>query len=86
MKKKKIMFKVLFESKKAVGIEFSKLKKTFKAFATKGVILSAGTIGTPQILMLSGIGPKKHLEELKVTRIMNKVSKIHKPFQQLILY
>ena len=32
----------------------------------KEVILSAGTIGSPQILLLSGVGPKDDLEKLKV--------------------
>ncbi|XP_076651704.1 glucose dehydrogenase [FAD, quinone] isoform X2 [Halictus rubicundus] len=58
--------KVLMESKKAVGVQFMTQKKVFKAIAKRGVILSAGAIGTPKILMLSGVGPKKHLEDLKI--------------------
>ncbi|KAL4256659.1 GMC oxidoreductase family protein [Pleurotus pulmonarius] len=39
--------------------------------AEKEVILSAGSIGTPQLLMLSGIGDKKSLEQRKIETIVN---------------
>ncbi|KAG6800724.1 glucose dehydrogenase [Apis mellifera caucasica] len=61
--------KVLMESNRAVGVQFVALNKKFKAFAKESVILSAGAIGSPKILMLSGFGPKKHLEDLKINVI-----------------
>ncbi|XP_011499717.1 PREDICTED: glucose dehydrogenase [FAD, quinone]-like, partial [Ceratosolen solmsi marchali] len=55
--------KILFKSKKAVGVEFLRNNQIYRVFAKSGVILCAGTIGTPKLLMLSGIGPKQNLEK-----------------------
>ncbi|KAK4887892.1 hypothetical protein RN001_004163 [Aquatica leii] len=51
-------------SKKALGVTFSYNETLYSVRANKEVILSAGVVGSPQILMLSGIGPKKHLDTL----------------------
>ena len=53
--------KILFEGKKAVGVEYSKKGKTFSVKANAEVILSAGAINSPQILMNSGIGDSSEL-------------------------
>jgi len=59
------------QTKKTVGVEFIKKGKTRLVFAKKEVILSAGPINSPQLLMLSGIGPEDHLKNLGVPVIQN---------------
>ena len=55
--------KVLFEGKKAVGVEYSKKGKNFSVKVNKEVILSAGALNSPQILMNSGIGDSVELSK-----------------------
>ncbi|KAI0763482.1 hypothetical protein BD413DRAFT_643062 [Trametes elegans] len=43
--------------------DFRKAGKTYNARARREVVLCSGALGSPQILFLSGIGPKAHLEE-----------------------
>ncbi|KAG5897961.1 hypothetical protein JTB14_013535 [Gonioctena quinquepunctata] len=54
------------KSKLVTSVVFSHDNKTHIARVEKEVIVSAGAIASPQILMLSGIGPKKHLEDLGI--------------------
>jgi choline dehydrogenase-like flavoprotein len=58
--------KVVLENKKAVGVNFIQDGRKRYVKARKEIILSAGAINTPQILMLSGFGPKEHLEKLGI--------------------
>ncbi|XP_066248457.1 glucose dehydrogenase [FAD, quinone]-like [Euwallacea similis] len=64
----KIILKYGFEAK---GVQYIFLGKKYRAFAKKAVILSAGVIGSPKILMLSGIGPKNHLNSLGIPLVAN---------------
>ncbi|XP_063908402.1 glucose dehydrogenase [FAD, quinone]-like [Zophobas morio] len=57
------------QSKKAKGVEFVTRNKKFHVRATKEVIVSAGAINTPQLLMLSGVGPKDDLRKLEIPLI-----------------
>lgn len=54
------------EHKRAYGVVYIRNGKVRTAYAKKEVIVSGGTINSPKLLMLSGIGPKKHLEDLHI--------------------
>ena len=55
-------------------ISFLFVAKPCFVYATKEIILSAGSIGTPQILLLSGIGPYEELTALHIPTIFNNPS------------
>jgi len=57
------VIRVIFDNKKAVGIELERFGRKEIITTNKEIILSAGTIGTPQILMLSGVGDAKELSQ-----------------------
>ncbi|AXT36248.1 sorbosone dehydrogenase [Phaeobacter sp. LSS9] len=54
--------RIEFEGKKAVGVRVSQAGRSQSIKCSKEVILSAGAIASPKILMLSGIGPAKALQ------------------------
>jgi choline dehydrogenase len=58
--------RVLFESGRAVGIEYVQKKQTIKARARREVILSGGAVHTPQLLMLSGVGDAEVLKRFDI--------------------
>jgi len=55
--------RVLFEGRRAVGVEYRRKGVSGRIRADSEVILSAGAVASPQLLMLSGIGPAAHLRE-----------------------
>ncbi|KZT29819.1 GMC oxidoreductase [Neolentinus lepideus HHB14362 ss-1] len=61
----RIVLETIDRETRAVGVELAKIEKgpRFVARACKQVVLSAGAIHTPQILMLSGIGPAEQLKQ-----------------------
>jgi choline dehydrogenase len=59
--------KIEIENDTATGVSFLQGKNVVSIKANKEVIMSAGAFGTPQILQLSGIGPKAELEKLSIT-------------------
>lgn len=60
--------KVIFdkESRRALGVEFIRDGVKQAVYAKREVILSAGAINSPHLLMLSGIGPRADLEKVGI--------------------
>jgi choline dehydrogenase len=56
--------RILFEGKRAVGVEYRYNGELKQARAGREVILSGGSINSPQLLLLSGVGPAQHLAEM----------------------
>ena len=63
--------RVLIENGRAVGVEYSKDGQLHQARAKREVILSGGVYNSPQLLMLSGIGPAEQLHEHGIVPIVD---------------
>lgn len=61
--------KVLFDGKRAIGVEYGMKGQRFQIYCNKEVILSAGAFGTPQVLLLSGVGPKQELDKHGIDQV-----------------
>ena len=63
---------ITVSDKKVTGVKYSKKGRNFEVRANIGVVMAAGSIKTPHILMLSGIGPSDHLKDFGIeTKIDN---------------
>ncbi len=58
--------KILFDGNRAKGIQYSQQGKSKKVLGHKEIILSAGAIGSPQILQISGVGDQEKLQQLGI--------------------
>lgn len=58
--------RILLEGTRAVGVEYRHRGELVRARASREVVLASGAIGSPQLLMLSGLGPAAHLRELQI--------------------
>jgi choline dehydrogenase len=61
------VLKIRIEQGRAVGVEYEQGGQKRYAAADRGVVLAAGAMNSPRMLMLSGIGPAGHLKEMGIT-------------------
>lgn len=63
--------RIILEGKRAVGVEYEKAGQIIRANAEREVIVSGGSFNSPQILMLSGIGPADHLRSVGIEPVVD---------------
>jgi len=63
--------RILFEGRRAVGVEYRKNGQLQRVYARREVVLSAGPINSPKILLLSGVGPAEELKAMGITPIVD---------------
>jgi 4-pyridoxate dehydrogenase len=63
--------KLLFEGKRAVGVEYVANGKRLMARGAERTVLCLGAINTPHLLMLSGVGPADHLKSMGIAPLVD---------------
>ena len=79
-----LVHRVIFQGTRAVGVEFARAGVVQRVEARREVILSAGAIGSPHILQLSGVGDPEHLGRIGVD-VVHGLPGVGKNFQDHFL-
>jgi choline dehydrogenase len=61
-----LVLRLLLDGHRCIGVEYAVEGQARRARATEEVVLAAGAVGSPKLLMLSGLGPERHLRELGI--------------------
>ena len=77
--------KINFEGKKAEGVSYYKKDKLNTVKANREVILSAGSIGSPQILQVSGVGDAKKLKDNNIN-VVHEIKEVGKNLQDHLMF
>ncbi|HKW76390.1 MAG TPA: GMC family oxidoreductase N-terminal domain-containing protein, partial [Terriglobales bacterium] len=65
------VFDIIFERKRAVAVSLQEDNGSAQEHAEREIILCAGSIGSPQLLMLAGIGPAERLRDLGIPVLLD---------------
>ncbi len=66
------VYRILFNQDKATGVRLKDTSGEIReVLASREVILSAGAVGSPKLLMLSGVGPAEHLRDMDIEVVRN---------------
>jgi choline dehydrogenase len=71
LRKHCLVERLTFEGKRATGVVYRRNGREHNVRARREIILAAGAFGTPQLLMLSGIGPADHLRSLGINVVLD---------------
>ncbi|MFN5700969.1 MAG: GMC family oxidoreductase [Betaproteobacteria bacterium] len=66
-----VVKRVIFESGRAIGVEYLEAGILQIARCKAGVVLSAGSLATPGVLMRSGVGPGTHLQAMGIKTVVD---------------
>lgn len=58
--------RILFEGRRAIGVRYQHKGRVIDVRASAEIVLSAGTVASPQLLMLSGVGAADHLKDFGI--------------------
>ncbi|MEZ5449979.1 MAG: choline dehydrogenase [Thiolinea sp.] len=72
LEKHALVTRILFEGQRAVGVEYLQKGQTVQVRAEHEVIVSGGAISSPQILLLSGVGPADELRAQGIDVVLDK--------------
>ena len=61
--------RILFEGKRAIGVEYTQKGQVKTAHAEAEVLLSGGAVNSPQVLMLSGVGNSEYLSQFGIETV-----------------
>ena len=66
-----LVARITMQGKRATGVEYEKGGQVLRAHAAREVILCGGAFNSPQVLMLSGIGPADHLRSVGIEPVVD---------------